>query len=63
MSFVGVVDRIENDLAYIVVQDGLFEISVSLKNLKKERYKEGDFITVILDETGNASLKGEERHE
>jgi len=63
MSFVGVVDRIENDLAYIVVQDGLFEISVSLKNLKKEQYKEGDFITVILDETGNASLKGEERHE
>jgi|GEM_PF-4388052 len=50
MSFVGIIDRIENDFAYIIMQDGLFEISVPINTLKNEEYKEGDFVTVSIDE-------------
>lgn len=52
MSFIGIVDRIEDGMAYIVMEDGMFEISVPVKLLKNTQYKEGDSIKILIENNG-----------
>ncbi|MDK2799938.1 MAG: hypothetical protein PWP27_922 [Clostridiales bacterium] len=49
MNFIGFIDRIENGNAYIIMQNGMFEISVPLYLLKSNHYKEGDLIKVNIN--------------
>ncbi|WHH59936.1 hypothetical protein [Petroclostridium sp. X23] len=48
MGFVGTIDRIENDDAFITVEDGMFEITVPVHVLRVNNYKIGDIITISI---------------
>ncbi len=49
MNFIGLIDRVEDGQAYIIIQDGMFEISVPLGVLENSHYKAGDWVTVKMD--------------
>ncbi|MBZ4645793.1 MAG: hypothetical protein JG777_1282 [Clostridia bacterium] len=55
MSFVGLIDRIENGNAYIVMENGMFEIAIPVRLLKNTNYKEGDLVTVNIRNDGTSS--------
>ena len=52
MSFVGFIDRIEGDNAYIIIENGMFEISVPAQLIHGTEYKEGDRVIVKIERDG-----------
>lgn len=44
----GTIDRIDNGNAYIIVEDGMIEISVPIQALKGNQYKVGDEVTISI---------------
>ncbi|NLY43524.1 MAG: hypothetical protein GX066_06090 [Clostridiaceae bacterium] len=52
MSFVGVIDRIEDGNAYIIIENGMFEISVPIQLIRDTNYKQGDRVTVKIYKHG-----------
>ena len=61
MSFVGIIDRIEDDMAFILMEEGTIEISVPVQVLRKSNYKAGDPVTLSIDTSGYTKIQQSER--